>query len=67
MVGTITEINWSVADAQKESHSIIVGTVLEGCYSVQTASLIITDLICFIISKYQIHYFIHNMLANILY
>ena len=55
MVGAITEINWSVADARKESHSIVVRTVLEGHYSVQTASLIITDLICFIILKYQIH------------
>ena len=44
-----------MADARKESHSIVVRTVLEGRYSVQTASLIITDLICFIILKYQIH------------
>ena len=67
MVGAITEINWSVADARKESHSIVVGTVLEGRYSVETASLIITDLICFIISKYQYPiYFIHDILANII-
>jgi hypothetical protein len=33
---------------------------LGGSYSVQTASLMTTDLKCFIISKYRFHYFIHE-------
>jgi hypothetical protein len=58
MVGVSTKINRSVADARKESQSIVVGTVLEGHCSVQTAQLIITDQMFFIISKYLTHYFI---------
>ena len=33
---------------------------MEGHYSVRTASLKITDLICFITSKYRSHYLIHD-------
>ena len=60
MVGASTKINWCVADARKEHLSIVVRTVWEGRYSVQTASPITTDLMCFIISKYQMHFLIHK-------
>ena len=61
MVWVNAGINRSVADARKESHIIVVGIVLEDRYSVQTASLITTDLICFITSRYWIHYLIHDI------